>query len=186
MEARVVKTFDEPVSGSNGRSYVAKICGCRRSDDRWDSWVEFIPTGGWPVLRSRRETTQSDLRNLERWSERLTRVYLEGSLERTLRMQEPKRRLPPPRMEAPHFDVPSPDPGAVSRLTPDDAVLNPVIEYRRGESHLRKRLAQLSPSDLRTIAWAYAIDEGGRMDVDALSDSALVDLIVAWARGRVE
>jgi hypothetical protein len=186
MEARVVRTFDEPISGSDGRSHVAKICGCRRSDGRWESWIEFIPVGGWPVLRSRRETTQADLRNLERWAERLTRVYLEGSLERTLRMQEPKRRVLPPRLEAPHFDAPSPDPGAVSRLAPDDAVLNPVIEYRHGEAHLRQRLAQISPSDLRTIAWAYGIDEGGRVDVAALSDDALVDLIVVWARRRVE
>jgi len=181
---RVVRTFDEPVSGSDGRSYVAKICGRRRSDGRWEAWIEFTPAGGRPVLRSRLETSQSDLRNLAGWAEGLTRVFIEGSLERTLRMQVPRRYLSPARPEAPHFDAPSPERGAGPRLAPDDAVLNPVLEYRRGESHLRKRLAEFSPSDLRTIAWAYGIDGGGRVDVEELSAAELVELIVVWSRDR--
>lgn len=181
-----MRTFDEPMPSSDGKSYVAKICGRRRVDGRWESWIEFVPVGGRPVLRSRRETTQSDLRNLERWAERLTRVYIEGSLERTLQMQVRRRYMPPAPPEAPHFDAPSPDPAAGPRLAPDDAVLNPVLEYRRGESHLRKRLAELSPSDLRTVAWAYGIDERGRVDVEALSGIELVELIVAWSRNRTK
>jgi hypothetical protein len=186
LEVRVVRTFDEPVSGSDGKSYVAKVCGRRRVDGRWESWIEFVPAGGKPVLRSRRETTQSDLRYLERWAKGLTRVYIEGSLERTLHMQVPRRYLPPARPEVPHFDAPSPDPAAGPRLAPDDAVLNPMLEYRRGESHLRKKLAELSPSDLRTIAWAYGMEEGGRVDVDGLSGGELVELIVVWSRDRAK
>jgi hypothetical protein len=180
----VVRTFDEPVTGSDGKSYVAKICGRRRMDGGWESWIEFVPAGGRPFLRSRRESTQSDLRNLERWAERLTRVYVEGSLERTLYMQVPRRSQPPARPEAPHFDAPSPDPAGGRRLAPDDAVLNPVLEYRRGESHLRRKLAELSPADLRTVAWAYGIDDGGRVDVAGLSGSGLAELIVNWSRDR--
>lgn len=134
------------------------------------------------MLRSRRETAQSDLRNLERWAKRLTRIYIEGSLERTLLMQAPRREVPASRPEAPHFDAPSPDPAAGPRLAPDDAVLNPLVEFRRGETHLRSRLAELSPSDLRTIAWAYGIGTAGSVDIPGLRGNELVELIVAWCR----
>lgn len=181
---RVLRTFEEPVSGPDGRSYVARICGRRRADERWESWVEFIPAGGTPVLRSRRETTQIDLRNLERWAARLTRVYLQGSLHRTLQMQAPRRHLLPPHPEAPHFDAPSPE-RAISRpLAPDDAVLNPIVHFRRGEPHLRKKLAELSASELRNLARAYGIHDGRSVDVDTLEREALVELIVAWVKGR--
>lgn len=77
MQAVIVRTFEEPLVAPGGQPFVARIAGRRAGDGRWEAWVEFIPQGGGPVLRSARETTQTDLRNLEHWAQGLSRVYLE-------------------------------------------------------------------------------------------------------------
>jgi hypothetical protein len=183
LEARVVWTVAEPVIGADGVSYEARICGRPHGRRQWESWIEFVPASGAPVLRSRRETTQADLRNLEGWARRLTRVYLEGSLARTLEMQSSRPPSRSQRVEVPHFDAPSPEPRA-ARPPPDDAVLNPFLDYRRGEPHLRSRLEKLAPSELRLLARAYGIDRARGAVVEGLGREALIELIVAWVRER--
>lgn len=182
MRAQVLRIYDDLLSGPDGLRYATRACGRCRSDGRWEGWIEFIPDAGRPVLRSRRETTQSDLRNLRRWAEGLGRVYLEGALVRTVRMQEPWRLPPPPPApESPDFDTPSPDPGSRRPIAPDDVPLNPILRYGQGgESHLRTELAALAPSELRLVARAY----GFAADVDGLSRHALEELIVTGARRR--
>lgn len=185
MQAQVLRTFDERIPGPDGLEYVIKICGRLRADGKWEGWVEFVPQGSGPVLRSRRETTQSNLRSLEDWAARLRRVYLEGALARALHLQKPRRRAAaPPPPAPPYFDAPSPGPAASRTPVPDDVPLNPVLWYRRGESRLREKLAGLGPSDLRMIARAYGFDQEVGADADSLSREALVELIVAVARNR--
>lgn len=185
MEAVVLVTFEEPLVGSDGRSYAAQICGRRSAESRWEGWVEFVPEGGSPVLRSRRETTQPNRRAMEGWAERLTAVYLDGSLQRTLDMQRPAEPGPSPREVAPHFSGPSPSPHPGSEPAPDDTALNPFLQLRHGEVALRRELAELAASELRTIARAYHFAEDGTADLDALPPEALVDLIVRGARARM-
>jgi len=185
LESLVLRTFEQPLRGSDGRSYVAKVCGRSTSGDRWEGWVEFIPEGGTPILRSGRETTQPARRFIEEWAEGLRLVFLEGSLERALAMQAPRPRVPTtPSAEMPHFAGPSPDPIPSRQVPPDDAAVNPVLYFRRGEGELRKKLAELSPAELRTVAKAYGLDGDGKLDVDTFSARALVELIVLGVSRR--
>lgn len=185
MQAVIVRTFEEPLVAPGGQPFVARIAGRRAGDGRWEAWVEFIPQGGGPVLRSARETTQTDLRNLEHWAQGLSRVYLEGSLERTaLEEEAPARIGRAARPSAPHFEGPAPDLRSGVRPAPDDVALNPVVHYRHGEADLRRRVGELAASELRAIALAFHFDEGGTIDVSALDRPALEELIVAGARSR--
>jgi hypothetical protein len=184
MDARILRTFDEPLTQPGGRAYLARIAGRRGPHGRWEGWVEFVPEGGYPVLRSGRETTQSDLPNLERWARGLSRVYLEGSLDRTLAKEatsDPAPAQGPP--ATPRFEGPAPDLRVGLRPAPDDVALNPMIHYREGEAALRRRIAELPPSELRAIVLAYHFDSG-EVDVGALDRGALEELIVAQARAR--
>ncbi|HET9947822.1 MAG TPA: hypothetical protein VFQ22_02735 [Longimicrobiales bacterium] len=183
MDARVLRTFEEPVTGPAGEMYVAQVAGRRAADGRWDGWIEFIPRDGSPVLRSLRETTQVDLGALERWAAGLSLVYLQGSLGRTLT----RERAHPPRVadepEPAFFDGPAPDLRGGRRPAPDDVALNPILEFRRGEEHVRRRIAELGAAELRAVVLAY-FDRGGTVDVDALGREELEELIVEGARAR--
>lgn len=188
MDAVVLRTFVEPISGSGGASYVAKICGRRRGDNLWEGWVEFVPEGGTPVLRSRRETTQPNRRILEGWAGRLSRTYLQGALERTLETERPRARPPGRSPEPPHFEGPAPDLGPGRRPAPDDAAVNPFIHYRQGEDALAEKLEALSASELRTVVRAYDLDQEARdrLDVDTLERRELVALVVGAVRARMK
>jgi hypothetical protein len=184
MDARILRTFDEPLTPPGGRAYLARIAGRRGPQGRWEGWVEFVPEGGHPVLRSGRETTQSDLPNLERWAQGLSRVYLEGSLDRTLAKEatsDPALAEGPP--ARPRFEGPAPDLRVGLRPAPDDVALNPMIRYREGEAALRRRIAELPPSELRAIVLAYHFDSA-EVDVGTLDRGALEELIVAQAQAR--
>jgi hypothetical protein len=98
--------FNDPLTGSDGKTYVARVCGRPALDGGWEGWIELVPGDGSPVLRSRRETRQSDRGALEYWATGLTQVYLEGSLERTL---HPPRFPEPAPLPEPAYDGPAPD-----------------------------------------------------------------------------
>lgn len=104
--AKVLHTYDPVLDRPGGGSYVARACGRETDGGRWEGWLEFLPDDGSPVLRSRRETTQPNLADLEYWSTGLTRVYLEGALARTLTPERPARRAPEQR---PAYEGPAPE-----------------------------------------------------------------------------
>ena len=186
MNARILRTVYEPLALRGRGPYVARIAARLTVDGLWEAWVEYTPEGGGPVLRSQRETTQSDRPSIERWAERLSLVYLQGSLERTLAREHGQVRVG--FMEAaggPRFEGPAPDLRGGQRPAPDDVALNPVAHAQRGESELRERLAELSASELRAVALAYQFDDRWAIDLDGLDRGALENLIVAGARRRI-
>lgn len=80
--AEVFVRFNEPIRSRGGVAYYPRVCG--REDDigRWEAWLEFEPRSGGPVLRSARETVQPNRTDVAYWAGGLTRVYLEGALDR--------------------------------------------------------------------------------------------------------
>ena len=96
---RVLRTFEDPVVSPEGLRFFARACG-REHDGLWEGWLEFEPEGEDAVLRTDRETTQPNQTAVEYWSAGLTRVYLEGALERALRPME-RAPEPPPAHGAP-------------------------------------------------------------------------------------
>ncbi|HVF60364.1 MAG TPA: hypothetical protein VNJ70_11185 [Thermoanaerobaculia bacterium] len=91
---QVLRTFEDPVVSREGVRYFARACG-RAVDNHWEGWLEFEPQGEDAVLRSERETTQPNQTAAEYWSGGLSRVYLEGALERALRPMERAPEAPP-------------------------------------------------------------------------------------------
>lgn len=87
--AEVFLQYQTPLFGHNGRTYRARACGGKACDrtDRWHGWIEFWPLleDGSPI-RTARETTQPDRTCTVYWSTGLTPVYLQGALERALRL----------------------------------------------------------------------------------------------------
>jgi hypothetical protein len=66
-----------------GQTYIARTYGKPQLDGTWVGWLEFSPldTPG-PVLRTDRETSQTNRDALETWALGLESTYLEGAFER--------------------------------------------------------------------------------------------------------
>jgi hypothetical protein len=152
------------------RVYTARACGRLRHDGNWEGWIEFEPSDGTAVVRSPRETTQPNLAALEYWASGLTRVYLEGALERAL--------TPPAVPTRPADSTVETGPLA-------EAVLNPFAVYAKGEDLLRRQLGALSPRHLRAIARAYDLAGAADTDPEAMTAPELVALIVRSVRSRL-
>ena len=170
--AEVVHVFGEPVF-LNGNPYSAQVTG-RRAGHVWEGWIEFAALDGSDVRRSPRETTQPDREALAYWATGLSPTYLEGAFRRAL---EPRARVvgaPPPEAL---FDAPAPHPVA-DIVSPDRAVLDPFSVGAKGEDLLRRELGALRGWHLRNIIRAYDLVEAD-VDLDGLSEPALIDLIVA-------
>jgi ATP-dependent Clp protease ATP-binding subunit ClpX len=69
---------------AEGRFYEARARGERLRDGRWAGYFSFAPDRGGRRLRTRHETRQGTLEDLQDWASRITRVYLEGALCRAL------------------------------------------------------------------------------------------------------
>ena len=79
--AEVLAEFSNLIAGDEA-VYQARACGGPTDHGSWEGWIEFLPVGGGPAVRSPRETTQPNHGDLEYWAGGLSTVYLEGALER--------------------------------------------------------------------------------------------------------
>ena len=181
--AEVLVQFQEPVSAPGGIFYTARVCGRAAPDGGWEGWIEFVPSDGSPVLRSQRETRQSDRDALLYWATGLTQVYLEGSLARAL---EPVRPPRPAVHVEPAYDGPAPDPWSPAAAPAPQAVLDPFSVYAKGEDLLRQELNALSEWHLRNILRAYALMDADTPEIQNLTRAELAERIVAAVRLSVE
>lgn len=81
------------VADDEDRLYSVRAYGSPTQTGSYIGWLEFVPHGVGPTLRTGRETTQPRHELLEEWARRLERVFLEGALRRA----EPG---PPPSVRA--------------------------------------------------------------------------------------
>jgi hypothetical protein len=187
--AEVVVQFDSPVKEENGRTYSARVCGREAEDGLWHGWIEFDPADGSPVLRTLRETTQPNHKDLEYWATGLTAAYLEGALERAKDPETPDLR-PPSVPARPAFDRPAPsvgetDPSSHAGAGRPKALLDPFKVYAQGEDLLRDELAALDEGHLRNIVRAHELVDEAELDLQSLSRQALAEMIVSAVRRRV-
>lgn len=182
--AEVLVQFQEPIS-AEGRFYVARVCGrAAPNGDGWEGWIEFVPGDGSAVLRSRRETRQSSRDDLLYWATGLTRVYLEGSLERTLSSE---RVMPATVVVEPaYYDGPAPEPARVPVAVTSEAVLDPFSVYAKGEDLLRQELNALSIWHLRNIVQAYGLFDVEAPELQVLTRPELAERIILAVRSSVE
>jgi hypothetical protein len=168
--AEVLRVFDEPLLGPDGRRYVARVCGAERQDGMWEGWLEFDCEGA--VARTARETTQSRRAALAYWASGLTTVYADGALARAL---EPPRLVAVPDVPEPTFDGP-----AAKRLTiPLDQPL------AKAEDELLSELLVLDPLQLVDIVVANGLAATEHRQLARLSKAELIELILERTRGTV-
>jgi hypothetical protein len=186
----VVRAFTELVE-FEGVIYTVRACGRRRDDGRWEGWLEFEPENGSTVLRTPRETTQPRLTDLKYWASGLTAVYIEGAFRRAIDA-EPVSQV---EIEADVHEIPTypgPAPSSIRDASVEaadvpigEASLDPFEAYAAGEDLLRRRLALLDGRDLRGIVRAFELIAPGELDLEALDEGALTEVIVAAVRARL-
>jgi hypothetical protein len=178
--AEVLVEFDAAFLGSDGANYAPRACTRLGDDGLWEGWLEFNDLDTGAVVRSGRETTQPTRDDVMYWATGLTRVYLEGALERTLR---PVRAAQPLRLHLePAFDGPAPQVDVVDDGAAPRAVLDPFEVHTQGEQVLREALSALSIEHLRTIVQAYRL--GGGVAANSPVPAVLIEYIVAEVRSR--
>jgi len=163
--AEVLAEFADPVA-CDGVAYRAQACGAPLGNV-WEAWIEFLPIGSGPAIRTARETTQPNFTDAQYWASGLTHVYLEGALSRALNPLV-RRVVTGSR---PVFDAPAPE-----------AILDPFSVYQKGEGLLRQELGALSAWHLVNIIRTYQLSDRSTAELNALPPPALVDLIVAGVR----
>lgn len=181
--AETILQFNEPLTGSDGKTYISRVCGRPALEGGWEGWIEFVPGDGTPALRSRRETRQPNRDDLVYWATGLTPVYLEGSLERTL---NPPRIPEPVVLPEPFYDGPAPEPFRTPSVPEPRAVLDPFSVYAKGEALLRQELGALSAWHLRNIVRAYALSGASEAELERMSQAELIERIVLGVRTITE
>lgn len=184
--AETLLQFQTPVTGPDGTVYRTRACGAPTADALWQGWIEFTPLdGAGPVLRSGRETTQPNRRDLLYWATGLSPVYLEGALRRALEgpVTRPAEFIEPPAFEGPR---PAVLPSTAQPPSTGRAVLDPFSVYEKGEVLLRKQLAALSLWHLVNIISEYRLSDRDAEVLGELSQAALIEMIVDGVKARLE
>jgi hypothetical protein len=177
--AEVLVEFPDAIVSENVR-YHAHPCGAPLPDGTWQGWLEFVPIGGGPPIRTGRETTQPNRTDALYWATGLTGVYLEGAFQRALNPLVVHHV----EIDTPVFDKPAPIAHAtVPAATTPDAVLDPFAVYEKeGEGLLRGQLAALAAWHLVNIVQHYHLSDEPLPALNRLSPAALIERIVAAVR----
>lgn len=183
--AEILVKFDEPIAVPGGKSYFAQAVGKEVDGGLWDGWLEFQGVeDGMDVLASGRETTQPNRKNIDYWAQGLTKVYLEGALDRAISLAEPPRDYAPIEAEHSLFSEPasrsSTPPPAHPSVTPR-AILDPFQVYSQGEGVLLGELHALSRDHLENIAAVNGIGIESPGGIKAASREDLIEAIVEEA-----
>lgn len=189
--AEVLLHFQTVLVGTDGHAYVPRACATANADGMWEGWIEFVPQRDGAVLRSPRETTQPKFSDAVYWASGLSPVYLEGALDRAMRVRTASRAMGVPygdgiasyQEPAPHL---SPVPPATA--PPRASVINPFVVAEKGHAHLRRQLSALSPWHLVNVVRSFELSQASDDVLLRLSHDALVDTIVSEVarRGRLD
>jgi hypothetical protein len=189
--AEVLVKFDEAIVDEAGNGYFAQAAGKERDDGLWEGWLEFLPMSETAeTLASERETTQPNRVNLKYWAEGLTRIYLEGALQRAISIARERpvsgRTEPEPsRFEAGSQRVRGSEQGRDAERIVPHAVLDPYSVYSQGEDILRKELGALSRSHIESIVKAYGFPRSNSpADLASAPEQTLIDAIVEGVRSK--
>jgi hypothetical protein len=176
--AEVLVEFSDPITDSDGITYMARACGSESDNGHWQGWIEFTPLDGGEPIRSGRETTQPNRTDTLYWATGLTHVYLEGALQRALNPLVVRAQKP---FGSPAYDEPAPD---VTSVRAPDSILNPFSVYRKGEGLLRQQLRAFSSWHLVNIVRAHELSSISVDELNRMPSSELIELIVSAVRSR--
>lgn len=92
--AELIREHSTHIEAEDGTLYLVRTYGQERTDGTWEAWLEFHPVAGAVasgaggaggvglVLRTGRETSQSNREGVAYWASGLEPVYLEGAFAR--------------------------------------------------------------------------------------------------------
>jgi hypothetical protein len=181
--------YQKTVIAEDGTEYEARACGGPVPAGTWEGWIEFVPVGGGPALRSPRETTQPNRTDTEYWATGLTQVFLEGALQRALDVIAPPTPVPPaPPPTRSLFPGPapssSPAPSSAAHSGAPESVLDPFSVYEKGEALLRRQLSALSAWHLVNIIVAYELSDEESASLSRRPAAELIEIIVSGVRSE--
>jgi hypothetical protein len=82
----IMELTQEIQDAVTGTPYVVRVYGRERVDGTWEGWLEFVAVGASIVIRTDRETTQSNREDLAYWATGLGDAYLQGAFRRAHRV----------------------------------------------------------------------------------------------------
>jgi hypothetical protein len=153
------------VTDDKGRQYFPTVVA-ESIGDKWEAWLEFVPTDDSAPLLTNTETHQSTREDVVRWETLLDDVYLQGAFRRAVNATASAVRAP------------------LSVLHPPDAVDSPgaLFEdpfdmYRLGgKEGLRRQLQPLARSELLLIIDRFNLNPA-RLSLVRLTKSQLITFI---------
>lgn len=80
--AHLILESEHRVCDAAATPYIVRVYGTERTDGTWIGWLEFVAQGAARVLRTERETTQSNREGLGYWAAGLEPAYFEGAFAR--------------------------------------------------------------------------------------------------------
>lgn len=187
MSEFVVK-YDELIASAEGRRYLARAAAREREDGLWEGWLEFAPVDQRDnILASERETTQPNRMNVDYWAQGLTRVYLEGALQRAINLSDNgdgAKTSDPDRERSAGPSVRYRPATERAAAIPSRPVLDPYSVYAQGENVLRRELSALSRSHVESIVTAYGFRlDGAADDLRDVPKQSLIKAVVDGVRG---
>jgi hypothetical protein len=82
--SQLIAHLTDSFTSATSLTYSVQVWGRERDDRLWEGWLVFIASDG-SVLRTGRETVQSQRKALAYWAGGLEPVYWEGALARAVR-----------------------------------------------------------------------------------------------------
>jgi hypothetical protein len=82
----ILELTQEIQDAVTGTRFVVRVYGRERADGTWEGWLEFVAVGAASVMRTDRETTQSNRDELAYWATGLGDAYLQGAFSRAHRV----------------------------------------------------------------------------------------------------
>jgi hypothetical protein len=155
------------VTDNQGRQYFPTVVG-EPIGNRWEAWLEFVPTDDSPPLLTNTETHQATREDVVQWATLLDDVYLEGAFHRAVKAttSAPSAVRSPISVLHPRIRVDS-----TGRFE------DPFEMYRLGgKEGLRARLQPLARSELLLIIDQFGLDPA-RLSLARLTKSQLVTFI---------
>jgi hypothetical protein len=176
--AQTLIRFDTPVTYRDGRQYTAQVCGRELENGQWEAWLEFEEITSGEILRSQRETTQPNQADAVYWATGLTRVYLEGALDRIL--HAPAYKVAEP-VRPPFFDGPAP-PRRRAVVSNREPIFDPFSVYEKSPDLLAQELTALHARHLRQIIRDFDLVDERDVRLETLTEPELGSLIMQRVR----
>jgi hypothetical protein len=153
------------VTDDQGRQYFPTVVG-ELVGDRWEAWLEFVPTDDSAPLLTNTETHQSAREDVVQWATLLDAVYLEGAFRRAVNATASSVRSP---ISVLHPLITFDPTGQLEE--------DPFEMYRLGgKEGLRARLQPLTRSELVLIIDNFGLNPA-RLSLARLTKSQLVTFI---------